>query len=76
MRTDGTLDNIKQLDANSPMGRWSGLKWEQEHLAQDETLLEELHIGVRHDYSDGILYYKVTHISEKHMEKHQFVILY
>ena len=69
-------EDIKQLNASSPTGRWSGLKWEQEKLSQDEVLREELHIGERHDYGDGILYYKATYLSDEHTETYQFVILY
>ncbi len=68
--------DISQRDANSPTGRWSGPRWENEEVSGSAAWRAQLAIGTREDFGDGIIYYTAIRQGGAAPERVQFAVLY
>lgn len=53
-------DDVNQVDPNSPTGRWSGPRWENEQTTIAAFWTAQFSIGRREDFNDIIIYYTAT----------------
>lgn len=75
LATLDTRSAIDQKNADSPLGRWTGLQWKKEtQKGPNDLFSEKLAIGRREKDSKGILYYDLKSTAQQ-VTTH-FVVLY